>query len=660
MRQILFILLLLCQLPVLAQKIRVQGTVRGDNKLPIAGAMIYDNATNEVCGSTNDDGKYSILVDRNVTLLFSSVGCKDHREKLRGRLQLDVMLIMEAIALNEVEIVSQVKNKVIPEPTDIEVKGNYFHLRTKFRVPKQMFKSHTRLVVQPTITNVTTRTTRRMKPVVIDGENYIITQNRLYGFNQSGDPLHSFVITKDSLYEGEIALYHDSMFVKNPRHDYKADVDISLENYNRIIYTDSAMIARGTVNPLRFFEFDLVSMNLTDEQYLPKPEMQLCEDKGEVRLNFRPSKSEIDPNDPESQRQLRQLQASLREIEQDPNSTLMSFAIHGIASPDGRHDKNIQLAKSRTDNALKQILSQLSGDSRQYMKLNSSSDVAKWEAVVALMQRDSLPEAQKLQDAIVRKAGNPDGQWRAATSLPFYKKLIAADYLPRLRRVEYTYAYSVYRHLTSEEIRRMYNKDYKKLTRHEFYQLIREAKGDEYEKLCRQALEVYPKFLWAANELSAYLIKNERADVSVLEPFVDAKAPVSVMVNQSIANLQEGQFLKADSIIRMLPDDAAFDELKSIVSVLNGNYQLGYDLYAKRGGLNEVLILLAMKRNQEAWDKAQQLPVDNALCLYVKAVAANRLDKVMEALMAIEQAFALDPSLRELAKVDGDVLDLLE
>lgn len=660
MRQILFILLLLCQLPVLAQKIRVQGTVRGDNKLPIAGAMIYDNATNEVCGSTNDDGKYSILVDRNVTLLFSSVGCKDHREKLRGRLQLDVMLIMEAIALNEVEIVSQVKNKVIPEPTDIEVKGNYFHLRTKFRVPKQMFKSHTRLVVQPTITNVTTRTTRRMKPVVIDGENYIITQNRLYGFNQSGDPLHSFVITKDSLYEGEIALYHDSMFVKNPRHDYKADVDISLENYNRIIYTDSAMIARGTVNPLRFFEFDLVSMNLTDEQYLPKPEMQLCEDKGEVRLNFRPSKSEIDPNDPESQRQLRQLQASLREIEQDPNSTLMSFAIHGIASPDGRHDKNIQLAKSRTDNALKQILSQLSGDSRQYMKLNSSSEVAKWEAVVALMQRDSLPEAQKLQDAIVRKAGNPDGQWRAATSLPFYKKLIAADYLPRLRRVEYTYAYSVYRHLTSEEIRRMYNKDYKKLTRHEFYQLIREAKGDEYEKLCRQALEVYPKFLWAANELSAYLIKNERADVSVLEPFVDAKAPVSVMVNQSIANLQEGQFLKADSIIRMLPDDAAFDELKSIVSVLNGNYQLGYDLYAKRGGLNEVLILLAMKRNQEAWDKAQQLPVDNARCLYVKAVAANRLDKVMEALMAIEQAFALDPSLRELAKVDGDVLDLLE
>lgn len=660
MKQVLLILLLLCQLPMFAQKIRVQGTVRGDNKLPIAGAMIYDDATNDICGSTNDDGKFSILVERNATLLFSSVGCKDHREKLRGRMQLDVMLMMEAIALSEVEIVSQVKNKVIPEPTDIEVKGNYFHLRTKFRVPRQMFKSHTRLVVQPTITNLTTKDSRRLKPVVVDGENYIITQNRLYGFNGKADPLHNFVITKDSLYEGEIALYHDSMYVKNPRHDYKADVDISLENYNKIIYIDSAMIARGTVNPLRFFEFDLVSMNLTDEQYLPKPEMQLCEDKGEVRLNFEPSKAEIDPNDPESQRQLRQLQGNLREIEHDPNSTLLSFTIHGIASPDGRHDKNVQLAKSRTENAMKQILSQLSGDSRQYMKLSSSSDVEKWEAVVKLMLADSLPEALKLQEAIAKKAGDPDAQWRAAVSLPFYKKLISAQYLPRLRRVEYTYGYSVFRHLTAGEIREMYNKDYKKLTRHEFYLLIKDAEGEEYEKLCRQALEVYPKFMWVANELSAYLIKNERADVSLLEPFIDKKAPVSVLVNQSIANLQDGNFTKADSLIQLLPDDASLQELKSIVSVLNGNYQLGYDLYAKRGGLNEVLILLAMKRNQEAWDKAQQLPVDNARCLYMKAVAANRLDKVMEAMMALDAAIEMDPSLKELAKVDGDILDLLE
>ena len=67
-----------------------------------------------------------------------------------------------------------------------------------------------------------------------------------------------------------------------------------------------------------------------------------------------------------------------------------------------------------------------------------------------------------------------------------------------------------------------------------------------------------------------------------------------------------------------------------------------------------------MKRNDEAWEKAQKLPMNDARCLYIRAVAANRLDNVMDAIMSLDKAFDLEPSLRELAEVDGDVLDLLE
>ena len=41
------------------------------------------------------------------------------------------------------------------EPTDIEIKGNYFHLKTRVPVPKEMFNSHRRLVLQPSIYDVT-------------------------------------------------------------------------------------------------------------------------------------------------------------------------------------------------------------------------------------------------------------------------------------------------------------------------------------------------------------------------------------------------------------------------------------------------------------------------------------------------------------------------
>ena len=70
-------------------------------------------------------------------------------------------------------------------------------------------------------------------------------------------------------------------------------------------------------------------------------------------------------------------------------------------------------------------------------------------------------------------------------------------------------------------------------------------------------------------------------------------------------------------------------------------------------------MLLAMKKNKEAWEKASQLNTGSAREYYVKAIAANRMEKVGEALTYIEKALELDPSLLETARVDGDIIDLL-
>ena len=92
---------------------------------------------------------------------------------------------------------------------------------------------------------------------------------------------------------------------------------------------------------------------------------------------------------------------------------------------------------------------------------------------------------------------------------------------------------------------------------------------------------------------------------------------------------------------------------------MNGNYQEALNRYAKDGGINEVVLLLALKRNEEAWEKAKLLPADSAKAEYLKAVAANRLDRIMDAMNHLENAFELDPSLKEIAKADGDIMDLL-
>ena len=70
-------------------------------------------------------------------------------------------------------------------------------------------------------------------------------------------------------------------------------------------------------------------------------------------------------------------------------------------------------------------------------------------------------------------------------------------------------------------------------------------------------------------------------------------------------------------------------------------------------------MLLAMKKNEEAWQKISSMNITTAREYYVKAIAANRLEKVGDAIMCIEKALELDPSLLEVARVDGDIIDLL-
>ena len=66
-----------------------------------------------------------------------------------------------------------------------------------------------------------------------------------------------------------------------------------------------------------------------------------------------------------------------------------------------------------------------------------------------------------------------------------------------------------------------------------------------------------------------------------------------------------------------------------------------------------------MKQIEDAWEKAQELP-DEPLSYYLRAACANRLDKVSEAYAFIKRALNEDPSLKEIAQIDGDVTDLLQ
>ncbi|GAB6866708.1 carboxypeptidase-like regulatory domain-containing protein [Bacteroides acidifaciens] len=658
---VLFVAMMLVGMDAFAQRIRVQGHITNPQGKSVPNVNVLNPVNDERIEMSDEDGRYSVLVEKNGSLKFTCVGYEDKTVKVAGKQILDVVLKDAVIELDEVTITSKVKDKVIPEPTDIEIKGNYFHLKTRVPVPKEMFNSHRRLVLQPSIYDVTLKKRLLMRPVVFDGGTYNTTQKRMYDYDLDKDPLHEYIQVKTtSSRKRDIIAYHDSIYIEYLQHDYRADVHLAMENYRNIIYRDSFSIARGTVNPLRFLEYKFSAFNLTDEKYLPKPVMQLRDTKGEVNLTFLVGKADLDDKNPHNQLELNRLNEELRAIETNPDASLKSFHITGVASPDGSYERNLQLAQLRTNKALERILSQLDPETRKLLEVKADAAVASWKEVAELLKKDAKPEiAKEVEDLIKQYESVPYRLNNVLKSKPFYKE-ISATYLPKLRKVQYTYGYSIFRLLTDDEIRGLYNTNPKELTRFEYYRMITMAKTpDEREKYCREALELYDNFTYAANELAVSNIQKDAPDSRILEPFVSKSAPVELLSNQAIALLHEGKYTKADSVLTLVPEGVVSEDLQAIVQALAGYYKDAFEKVAATSPFNEVVMLLAMKRNEEAWEKISAMNVTTAREYYVKAIVANRLEKVGDAIMSIEKALELDPSLLETARVDGDIIDLL-
>ena len=599
------ILLLAVTLPLSAREINVRGTVTNLDDEPLYRVSIYNAATNKLVGVTNEDGKYLVKIDSEGTLLFSSLGYEEKQVAVRGELTVNVELEPSAVALQEVVVsAKRITDNVVPEPTDIEVKGNYFHIKTRVKIPKELFSTDARMIIQPGIYNVTRGKMIFLSPLVFDGQEYAITQERMYDYDVKQDPLAQYVkIKASSSRKDDLVGYNDSTYVENPNDDFRCDMMVAMENYNRVLYRDTFVIARGVVNPLRFLEYEIPGSAVKNESFFPQPEMQLRDTKGDVNLTFPVNKSQLNLNDGNNREEMNRLIARLRAVENDPNARLKSFSIAGTASPEGNYAKNEQLAQQRMSSAMELVLQELNESTRRQLEIGTKASVETWDRVVALLRADGKSqEADAIQAVIDKYPDDPNRQSRGVVALPFYRPLITEQYLPQLRRVSYELLFSQYRYLTDDEIKELYRENSGDLTRNEFWRLYNMADSKaEREAICRRALEVYPKFLVAATDLAAMLIEQGKPDAELLVPYLGMKEiPDETRLNQVIAWLSVGKFVQADSLAAELPDTGAYHKAKVYSAALNGRYEEVIQEISAESPFNEVLMLLAIKTNYQA------------------------------------------------------------
>ena len=666
--------------PAYAQEnIRVQGKITdiatGD-PIPVVNVIVEGY----VVAYSDIDGNFACTVARDAELIFYSGQYEEVKVKVDNRQVINVQMQMLTIELNEAVVTASFGNTTVyVEPSDLQIVGNHFILKTSVRIPKKQFDSNSRFIFQPALYNATLKDTSYFRPVVIDGENYHINQQRYFGFDGSKDRLADYVVTNELNKTDHIYAYKDSLYIEPTDfdHDYRSDCYIGINGLFRketsmlggkTDYSDTIVIAKGTVNPLRFLEYNIEPQELTDTNFIPKPEMKLLMDAGVSKINFVVGKAKVDEKDPESVQNLNTIKEKLQAIVNNEFATLKSIEIKGYASPEGTYSKNLNLAKSRTDLILKELVASLDPAVAKFIELTSESFVEPWSKVADMLREEDQEFAEYIDDLVYKFSDTHDKINPLVRKHKRYGKQLMKDALAQLRKVEYTLNYSEFRKLKDFEIWDRYNAKTEEISRYEFWRLIDTA-PDSLTRyaLINESLQQYPNFTYVANDLAVQLIKKDSVNLDLLAPSMarGMKVPDPVIYNQALMALGAREVKLADSLARKLPDNDASAYLKSITAALAGDYDTAYPMISSRGGLNEVLLLLCMERNVKALEKCNEMMTlpqyqDNAKFWYIHAVCANRTDDIFTAMMSMEQALALDPDLEEIGRLDSDAMDIID
>ena len=651
-------------------EIRIQGVVRDlATSEPIGGVSVIYNG--DQIAFTDVDGNYSAFVPNNAELLFYKPEYNDYEVTVDNRQIININMTIKLVELGESIVVGKMSKKtIVVDQTELEVIGNYFHLKTKFRVPKHIFTTDKRFIVQPSLVNVTREEVDWFRPVVMEGNVYKLNRARILGFEEDDDVLKPYKVENNLDETQYIYSYHDSLFISREHfnEDFRAECYLAVNaNYEepKKDFLDTVVIARGTQNPLRFFEYHVDPLELNDTSLIPKPEMKLVADKGVSRIGFVIGKAQIDKTDKANEVEMNAIKEKLLNIVGNRFSTLNGISVIGYASPDGQYKKNALIAQARTDMVLAEIVSALPEEVRQYVKLSSMSVVEPWSSVARLLAEDSLEMASSVQAIVDQYNDDYVNTQTRIKRLPGYK-LIAEEYLPRLRRVEYEINSTEFRNLTVAEIWDRYNSGADDISRYEFWKLIESCPTPERQvEMEREALKKFKNFTLIANREAVRLHNADSINLDVLAPSVRLHAPVEVNFNQTLMALKAGEIDLADSLMRFMPTTSQTSYLKAVVNTMNGNYDDAYPFIASMGGLNEVLILLCQGRNKDADVKMTALLEDqdnwdNPAIWYVKAICANRLEDLNWAIEALNQAIMLDPKLIQIARLDSDVMDVID
>ncbi|RHD22439.1 hypothetical protein [Bacteroides stercoris] len=644
--------------------------------------------------TTDENGYYEILVPDNGALIFkvglSPSVLKEVRHQMKIDVSIDEGVMLESVTVTAMRLVLK------PEPKAPKIIGNMLIPYNTFKLPPYFGNRFSRLIIQPYVLDCETNDTITFaRPSVYDGKEYALTQERKMGYDMDRDPLRPYIKAEALTTRAMNLDWTDTIIVPDPNRNYSCFAIVNLEDYSASNSRTYQINTCQTKRPMKFLQYNLFSELMDPLQHKERAQIEKRNTSDKIQLSFLINSDQL-TDTPENKQSLAMLRNKLKEIAESPGTVLKEFHVAGTASPDGHYSSNLSLAERRMRKIEQEITSILPQYTLERVYRNPHAEVAPWEEVVKLLERDGKStEAGKVKE-ILAKHKDIGAQGRALKQLDWYATVIV-PYLDELRVVNYNCLYEIYREPNDEEVMAQYREKGLKgsYTRYEYwklFQLITDEKELEalYRRAYEESLEQKHPWALAGNNLAASYLERDTVDTSILEPLIDLSIHstdysrmnadgsrteivnrLEVVTNQLCMYIKKGDFEHASVLVKILPEDSKFDLLKAYTWALGGYFQGGttpeekerahktFETIKASSPQNEVVMYMALDNragNAAAKASLAKLPQDSALTWYFKATLSAREGEIefMNTVIALSECFKRDKSFVATAQNDGE------
>lgn len=644
--------------------------------------------------TTDENGYYEILVPDNGALIFKVGLSPSVLKEVRHQMKIDVS-IDEGVMLESVTVTAM-RQVLKPEPKAPKIIGNMLIPYNTFKLPPYFGNRFSRLIIQPYVLDCETNDTITFaRPSVYDGKEYALTQERKMGYDMNRDPLRPYIKAEALTTRAMNLDWTDTIIVPDPNRNYSCFAIVNLEDYSASNSRTYQINTCQTKRPMKFLQYNLFSEQMDPLQHKERAQIEKRNTSDKIQLSFLINSDQL-TDTPENKQSLAMLRNKLKEIAESPGTVLKEFHVAGTASPDGHYSSNLSLAERRMRKIEQEITSILPQYTLERVYRNPHAEVAPWEEVVKLLERDGKStEAGKVKE-ILAKHKDIGAQGRALKQLDWYATVIV-PYLDELRVVNYNCLYEIYREPNDEEVMAQYREKGLKgsYTRYEYwklFQLITDEKELEalYRRAYEESLEQKHPWALAGNNLAASYLERDTVDTSILEPLIDLSIHstdysrmnadgsrteivnrLEVVTNQLCMYIKKGDFEHASVLVKILPEDSKFDLLKAYTWALGGYFQGGttpeekeraqktFETIKASSPQNEVVMYMALDNragNAAAKASLAKLPQDSALTWYFKATLSAREGEIefMNTVTALSECFKRDKSFVATAQNDGE------